>query len=126
MSTMMTRMTIASPATIESTGAAVLVPHLAPRGFDVVVFTKRPAPSANTLMHAPSNATNALMMYVPSSSVKDGGTTAPTASSLATVVATSTAAAAAPTTATAMATATATVTTSFLNYKIITLSNINL
>ncbi len=75
------------------------------------------------LTHAPSNATDA-PTYAPSSSVKDGGTTAPTASSLATAVATSTAAAAAPTTATAMATAT--VTTSFVNYNIITLSNINL
>jgi hypothetical protein len=40
MTTMMTRTTIASPATIELTGAAVLVPHLAPHGFDVVVFTE--------------------------------------------------------------------------------------
>ena len=37
---MTTMTTIASPATIESTGAAVLVPHLAPRGFDVVIFTE--------------------------------------------------------------------------------------
>ena len=32
--------TIASPATIESTGAAVLVPNLTRRGFNVVVFTE--------------------------------------------------------------------------------------
>ncbi len=35
-----TKTTIASLATIQLTGAAVLVPHLARRGFDVVVFTK--------------------------------------------------------------------------------------
>ena len=35
-----TKTTIASPTMIELTGAAVLVPHLARRGFDVVVFTK--------------------------------------------------------------------------------------
>jgi hypothetical protein len=46
-------MTIASPATIESTGAAVLVPHLAPRGFDVVVFTKL---SCAILKHADARA----------------------------------------------------------------------
>jgi hypothetical protein len=35
-----TTTTITSPATIESTGAAVLVPNLARCGFDVVVFTE--------------------------------------------------------------------------------------
>ena len=40
MTTITTRTTIASPAMIESTGAAVLVPHLAPRGFEVIIFTK--------------------------------------------------------------------------------------
>ena len=35
-----TTMTIALPTMIESTRAAVLVPHLARRGFDVVVFTR--------------------------------------------------------------------------------------
>ena len=64
------------------------------------------------LTHVPSNATDA-PMYAPLSSVKDGGMTAPTASSWATAVAMSTAAATAPT----AATATATLTTSFVNYK---------
>jgi ribulose 1,5-bisphosphate carboxylase large subunit-like protein len=40
MMTMTTTTTIALPATIESTGAAVLMPHLAHRGFDVVIFTE--------------------------------------------------------------------------------------
>ena len=40
MTMMMTTMTIASPAMIKSTGATVLVPHLARRGFDVVIFTE--------------------------------------------------------------------------------------
>ena len=31
---------IALPATIESTGAAVLVPHLPCRGFDIVIFAE--------------------------------------------------------------------------------------
>ena len=38
--TMTMTMTIALPATIESTGATVLVPHLTRRGFKVVVFAK--------------------------------------------------------------------------------------
>jgi hypothetical protein len=41
MTTMMTTMTIASPPTIESTGAAFLVPHLTHRGFDVIVFAEQ-------------------------------------------------------------------------------------
>jgi hypothetical protein len=120
MTTTTTTTTIASPETIESTGAMVLVPHRAHRGFDVVVFTKL---SCAIRKHADgvSNATDA-PTYAPSSLVKDGGTTALTASSLATAVATSTMAAAAPMTATAMST----LMTSFVNYKIITLSNINL
>jgi len=38
MTMMMT--TTASPATIESMGAAVLVPHLAHCGFNIIIFTK--------------------------------------------------------------------------------------
>ncbi len=58
-----------------------------------------PTPSANALMHTPSNATDA-PTYASSSLVEDGGTTAPTASSSAAATAapveTSTAVANAP------------------------------
>jgi hypothetical protein len=40
MTTTTSTTTIASPATIESTGAAVLVPNLACHGFDIVIFTE--------------------------------------------------------------------------------------
>jgi hypothetical protein len=53
MTTMTTRTLITSPATIESTGATVLVPHLALRGFDVVVFTEL---SCAVLKHADARA----------------------------------------------------------------------
>jgi alpha-beta hydrolase superfamily lysophospholipase len=53
MTTMMTITTIASPATIESTGAAVLVPHLARRGFDVIVFDEQ---SCAICKHADAHA----------------------------------------------------------------------
>jgi hypothetical protein len=50
-----TTTTIALPATIELKGGAVLVPHLARRGMELVLSSSPscPVPSANTLTHAP-------------------------------------------------------------------------
>jgi hypothetical protein len=53
MTTMTTTTMIASPETIKSTGAAVLVPHLAHRGFDVIVFAKQ---SCTVCRHADARA----------------------------------------------------------------------
>ncbi len=53
MTIMKTKTTIASPATIELTGAAVLVPHLARRGFNVIVFAEQ---SCAVCKHADARA----------------------------------------------------------------------
>ena len=98
-----TTTTIASPTMIESTRAAVLVPHLARRRFDVVVFTGL---SCAVRKHVEARAfeRHRCADVRASSSVKDGGMTALMALSLATAVATSTTVAAAPTMVTVMLT----------------------
>ncbi len=70
-----------------------------PGGSSTEATVDPPAPSANALTHAPSNATDT-PTYASSSLVEDGGTTVPTASlssaAMAASVATSTAVADAP------------------------------
>jgi hypothetical protein len=124
--------TIAAPAMIESMGAAtVLVPHGAKLPPPPPLPTAdSSAPSANAPNYTSSIANNT-PMYASLPSIKDGGTTAPTALSAAAAtaapVATSTEAAAAPPPMTAMpttmtpppATPTAMPTTSFVKLNFI-------
>ena len=94
---------IASPATIESTGAAtIFMPHGAELpspppspavDLTVSLLLSCLGPSAKVLMQAPSNTTNA-QTHESLSSVEDGGTMVPAA--LLSLAATSIAAAAAP------------------------------
>ncbi len=74
---------IASSATIESMRAAVLVPHLARCGFDVVVaiVTVLSCALCKCADACPLNATDT-PTYAPSSVVEDRGTTVPTALTL--------------------------------------------